>query len=274
MAAVVFDFDGVIADSAREVFVVALRTHVHLAPASELRRVVGELESRLGEGDAAIEAEPLYRSFMELMPLGNRAEDFGVALAAISLGVALPNQDAYDGFLRTLDQGWLRAFHDRFYEEREAFKVTRRELWFALQPPYAEVVAMIRRQAGTAAMAIATAKDRASVQALLARYGIGDVFPEGAIADKDTGASKVTHLERLCAWLRVVPAEIVFLDDKVNHLERVASLGVRCALAAWGYNGARERAVARARGFLICSLDDAEARLFSATANGRADGLA
>ena len=39
-------------------------------------------------------------------------------------------------------------------------------------------------------------------------------------------------------------AELTFVDDKLNHLETVAPLGVRCVLAAWGYNGERERRAA------------------------------
>ena len=56
---------------------------------------------------------------------------------------------------------------------------------------------------------------------------------------------------------------MTFVDDKANHLEDVATLGVRCCLAAWGYNGPREHALARSRGHLVCSLDDVEAELFA-----------
>jgi hypothetical protein len=56
---------------------------------------------------------------------------------------------------------------------------------------------------------------------------------------------------------------MTFVDDKVNHLDAVAALGVRCGLASWGYNGEREVALARARGYLVLGLEDAEAQLFS-----------
>jgi phosphoglycolate phosphatase-like HAD superfamily hydrolase len=57
-------------------------------------------------------------------------------------------------------------------------------------------------------------------------------------------------------------AEITFVDDKVNHLDAVAPLGVRCALAAWGYNGPREHRLAQGRGHLVCHLEDLETQLF------------
>ena len=41
---------------------------------------------------------------------------------------------------------------------------------------------------------------------------------------------------------------------------------MRCALAAWGYNGEREIRLARERGYLVCSLEDVERQLFGSTA--------
>jgi hypothetical protein len=40
---------------------------------------------------------------------------------------------------------------------------------------------------------------------------------------------------------------------------------VRCALSAWGYNGPREHALARAHGHRVCTLDDFETQLFGPT---------
>ncbi len=56
--------------------------------------------------------------------------------------------------------------------------------------------------------------------------------------------------------------ETTFIDDKVSHLDRVGKLGVRCALAAWGYNGSREHSLARESGHLVCSLSNVDAQLF------------
>ncbi len=53
------------------------------------------------------------------------------------------------------------------------------------------------------------------------------------------------------------------MDDKVNHLESVAPLGVRCGLAAWGYNGPREHRRALECGYQVLTLEDAEDQLFA-----------
>ena len=253
MKALVLDFDGVLADSAPEAFVVALRTHCALAPDSRLREVLARLDPRRPQQD------PLYAAFLELMPLGNRAEDYEVALEA---GVALPDQEAYDAFKAERDPAHLRAFHKRFYPLRAEWERADRAGWLALLAPYPAFLEVLRRRAGEVELAIATAKDARSVRALLAHYGIDSLFAPERVLDKETGVSKRAHLDHLRRVLGVSFEEITFLEDKVNHLESVAPLGVRCALAAWGYNGPREHARARELGYLVCTLDDVEARLF------------
>ncbi len=248
MRVLALDFDGVISDSAREAFAVALRTHAALEPGSPF---AGR------EEDAA-----LYARFLELMPLGNRAEDYGVCLEAIRGGVALPDQAAYDRFHAGRDADWLRRFHERFYRERAAWAEADPTGWRARMRAYPGVPAMLRRHAREVALAIATSKDRRSVRALLEGYGIADLFPEERVLDKETGVHKRAHVGRLVQALEVPFQEITFVDDKVNHLRDVAPLGARCVLAAWGYNGERERREAREAGFLVCGLEDAERVLF------------
>jgi len=247
MKLLVLDFDGVISDSGREAFVVARRTYLEQRPSSLLQ----------GRDDDA-----LYALFVDIMPLGNRAEDFGVALAAIEAGALLPDQAAYDAYYAAQDPRWLRAFHERFYQVRTAFSRSDPAGWLALLRPYPRFLATLRRRAGACRYAIATAKDRRSVRVLLREYGVADLFPEDLVLDKEAGVTKVAHHEHLARHCGVAYAEMTFVDDKVNHLDAVAALGVRCALSAWGYNGPREHELARARGHRVCSLDDVEVQLF------------
>jgi phosphoglycolate phosphatase-like HAD superfamily hydrolase len=128
--------------------------------------------------------------------------------------------------------------------------------------PYPGFCALLRRRAGDVRLGIATAKDRGSVRKLLASYGIADLFPDGFVLDKEAGEKKRDHVTKLAEQAGIAPAEVTFVDDKVNHLEDVAALGARCVLATWGYNGVRERRIAEAHGFLVCGLDDFERRVF------------
>lgn len=247
------DFDGVIADSAREAFVVARRTYCALRPESGLR----------GADEAA-----LFREFLARMPLGNRADDYGASLAAIEAGVAFPDQAAYDAYFMTQDREWLRTFHKRFYVERVALSDEDRASWLAMLGPYPALLEVLRRRAGSCTYAIATAKDRRSVGMLLREYGVEDLFDPALVLDKETGVSKRAHHEHLARVTGFAWPEMTFVDDKVNHLDDVAGLGVRCALAAWGYNGPREHRLAREHGYLVCTLDRVEAQLFGAQVAG------
>jgi phosphoglycolate phosphatase-like HAD superfamily hydrolase len=243
----VLDFDGVIFDSARESFTVARRSYLDLRPDSSL--------ARRSKAD-------LYGAFVELMPLGNRAEDYGTELAAIDTGERLPDQEAYNKFRASQDPQWLEAYHSQFYAVRHSMAEETPDAWHALMHPYEPFVEILRRRAGQIPYAIATAKDLRSVEALLSAHGIADLFQPHLILDKETGAKKSAHLERLHGLLGLPYPEMTFVDDKVNHLDTVASLGVRCALAAWGYNGSREHDLAADRGYLVCTFDDVEDRLF------------
>jgi phosphoglycolate phosphatase-like HAD superfamily hydrolase len=243
------DFDGVICDSAREAFVVAVRTFAELFPEHALPAGA--------EADAG-----LFARFLEVMPLGNRAEDYGVILAAVATGLPLPDQAAYDAFHERIARERLRAFHKRFYRVRAAWAERDPEGWLAHMAPYPGLCDVLRRRAGEVRLGIATAKDRASVRRLLQSYGIADLFPDGFVLDKEAGEKKRDHVTKLAALAGIGPAEVTFVDDKVNHLEDVAALGARCVLASWGYNGARERRLAEAHGFLVCGLADFERRVF------------
>jgi len=257
------DFDGVVSDSAMESFIVALRTHAALRPS----RVVADLVDELGGAAAErVRAHPFYRDFVDLMPLGNRAEDFGVALGALLAGDRLDDQAAYDARRAAEPAAFLEGFHERFYRERAAFRREDPEAWARLLRPYPSVVELIRRRSDEVVPCIATAKDRPTVELLLELYGIADLFPAERLVDKEHGVTKRAHLTALHERLGVDYAEITFVDDKVNHLQDVASLGVRCALAAWGYNGEREQRLARGAGHLVCTLDDLEERLFGSRA--------
>jgi len=245
MRVLALDFDGVISDSAREAFSVALRTYSSLRPGPPLQ-----------------ETEELYREFVGLMPLGNRAEDYAVILAALEEKVVIADQAAYDAFHRQQDSEQLAVFHERFYQARTSWAERDPEGWRRMLSPYPAVLEILHRRASQVTLAIATAKDRLSVGKLLRDYGIESLFREDLVLDKETGVSKRSHLESLQQSLEVPFGAITFVDDKVNHLDDVACLGVRCGLAAWGYNGRREWEAALRAGHLVLHLQDLEVQLF------------
>ncbi len=248
------DFDGVIVDSAAECFLVAVETLASLRPGSPI--IASRRQPPRGPLQPPQPGDPVFFRFVESMPLGNRAEDFAVALAAIERAVPLPDQSAFDRFKASIDPEWLRRFHARFYEIREAFQRRDPEGWLALLPPYPEVVAALRELGGTIRLAIATARDRRSVSKILDASDLDSLFPDELLLDKETGISKRAHLTELLERTGVPPGRTAFVDDKVSHLESAAALGITAALASWGFNGAREYRLARKLGFPILKPPD------------------
>ena len=257
------DFDGVISNSAPEAFVVALRTYVAIQAGTPLRESIEGFAGGSAPTLDAVEGHHLYASFLDRMPLGNRAEDYAVILASLEVGRTLPDQTAYDDFCAGFDRAWLRDYHARFYRERAGLSRADPRGWQALMSPYEPFVRILRRRGQDAILSVATAKDRGSVRKLLRAYGIEDLFPEDRVLDKETGITKSEHLRRLKTMFRCSFDAITFVDDKVNHLNDVAPLGVRCVLASWGFNGSREVDLARAAGHLVCALEDFEAQVFA-----------
>ncbi len=259
------NFDGVISDSAPEAFVVALRTWCALHPGSRLREsAAAVLDEARSPSSADVAGCSLYARFVEMMPLGNRAEDYAVELRALEAGAPISDQTAYDEFKSGIDSGYLREFHQRFYRVRAALSERDAAAWQRLMAAYPGVPELLRRRSGDCVLAIATSKDRRSVRKLLAVYGIDDVFPEHLVFDKEAGVSKRAHLEQLAVAHGLTPGQMTFVDDKVNHLDDVAGLGVVCSLAGWGYNGPREAVLARQRGYSVLTLAGVEQQLFGA----------
>ena len=94
------------------------------------------------------------------------------------------------------------------------------------------------------------------------RAAIDDLFDPRLVMDKESGRSKRAHLESLQARLRLRFAEMTFVDDKLNHLETVAPLGVRAVLAGWGFNTPREHELATAKGYPVANFDNVEEVLY------------
>ena len=264
MHVLALDFDGVICNSICETFATAIHTYAGFVSDS---RLVSRIETRLGAWPwtaTAIDTDPDFARFAELVPLGNRAEDFGVALLAMDIEVPMADQQAYDAFYGSLDADWLARFHRRFYESRATLRDAAPEAWLALHTDYPRFTELLHRIAGDITLAVATAKDGASLGLLLDRFGLSGLFRDELRLDKETGVQKTEHLSRLSERLDVPFATITFVDDKVNHLTKVAPLGVRPVLAGWGHNTDRERETARAFGFQVADLGNAHQILMPA----------
>lgn len=248
------DFDGVVCDSAGESFLVACTAFLQSAPDASICERLPRVEPEAPVSPDP--RDPIFGRFLEHMPLGNRAEDYAVVLRAIDEDVLLKDQGDYDGFKAKLDPRWLQDFHETYYTVRRTFQDLDPVGWLQLARPYAGISGLLHDLPDGIRLAIATARDHESVDRILEAHQLQTLFNPRLIIDKDAGVSKRTHLELLHERSGVPFSATLFVDDKINHLDSVAPLGVHCGLAAWGYNGLRERALAVERGYSVLDMDE------------------
>jgi phosphoglycolate phosphatase-like HAD superfamily hydrolase len=262
MHVLALDFDGVLCDSSREVFVVAVDTYLSLAPESALIGALIPLRNDVLSGGSGYREHELTQRFRDLLPLGNRAEDFGVALRAIEDAANIVDQKSYDAFYRGIVRQWLDDFHHRFYECRKSLRDADLAAWLRLHLPFEGLGETLGQHADRTKLSVATAKDGLSARLLLDELEMGTLFDPELILDKETGVEKTEHMRVLQTRTDSEFGDITFVDDKVNHLVRVAELGVRPVLAGWGFNTEREHALARDLGFEVADLARADEILF------------
>ncbi len=256
------DFDGVLCDSSREVFVVAVDTYASMESGSLLPARLQPLRDDALGGGEGFRSERLYEIFIGLLALGNRAEDFGVSLTAMDRGAPIDGQDAYDEYFGGLDPEWLARFHTRFYEVRTKLRNADARAWIGLHKPYPGLADLLRKHSDRTLPAVVTAKDGVSARLLLDAMGYDGIFDPQLIFDKETGVEKTHHLEALQQRTGIGFSKVTFIDDKLNHLVAVSRLGVRAVLAGWGFNTLREHALADRLGFDVATLRSAENVLF------------
>jgi len=253
----VFDFDGVISNSIHDSYVTALNTYIEMVnehqfplqapvePASD----IFQFEKRHPE---------LFEAFRILLPMGNRAEDYYVFMQIMNqhLISSIQDQEAFEEFKATLSKDDLTHYTQAFYSHRAAQQKKDPEGWSELLPAFPGVIEAIQALSERFVLAIATSKDRESVNLQLSHYGITYLFPGHHIVDKDFASSKRDHLRYLQETFKIPFPSIFFIDDKVLHLISVKDLRVQCLLAGWGFNSAREHDIALREGFQVLEIEE------------------
>ena len=252
----VFDFDGVISNSIHDSFMTAVNTYIRFVPNHTL-----PLEKPLHPASVfqfEKDHSDLFETFSQLLPMGNRAEDYFVMIWLIDIKEAekATDQPCFDSYRASIPSETLESFHKSFYHTRFSIREQNPQAWLDLLPPFPRIVEATKTLSQRFLLAIATSKDRLSVNLQLKSYGLTDFFPPENILDKDFAKSKRAHLTRFHEEHDVPFQNIHFLDDKVLHLISVKDLGIHTYLALWGFNTQREQEVAQTEGIPLLRLED------------------
>ncbi len=234
----ILDFDGVLWDSAGEVYEVAWRAYREMGGA-----VLDQPEDR----ERFMIERPWARTGLDFYLLMQRLE------LARSEGGGSPLDEATWSELRGGLGEDAARFLQHYYEIRCRFRDSDRQRWYSFQSPYAAVVDSVVRHVGRlTGVALATTKDTDSAAALLESTPLVGIPIYGREFSENKAEQVLAILERFA----VEPSEAVFVDDLIENLGQVAPLGVPCALASWGYNTAEARSQAGPLGYPVLTQEE------------------
>lgn len=222
---VALDFDGTIWDSVHECFVISSKAYQKLGWSFP---DLPDIEEKFRRG----------RFFVRI------GDEFYLLLNWISRH---PNRDPET--MSEEEQEELRKeagpralFEKTFYETREMMRETQFKEWCSLQNPYPGILDQIKEvQKKFFKVVIATTKDAVSVKKLLGLYGL---FLD--VIGKENTVDKARQMNFISAAYKIPLNQIIFVDDLLDQVKLVKTIGAKGALAGWGYgSNAQKKEAAR-----------------------------
>lgn len=221
---VLLDFDGVICDSLDECFVVGHNAYKRLLRGSQ-------------SINRPVEADPqLYRFFRAYRWMVRPAGEYLLLFHYWYSGVHSPNYGTFRADSERLSKE-VTQYGQLFFSERRRLRNRDPELWLTLNPLYPDMATAFRALEKKCRIHIVTTKDEESVETILAGRGLAG-FEVSGRKEYEMMGSKVGVIKKILNTYRADPSEAFFLDDNGTYLAEVATLGVRCLRAAWGYQAA------------------------------------
>ncbi|MFA5142596.1 MAG: hypothetical protein WC522_00320 [Candidatus Omnitrophota bacterium] len=216
--AVFLDFDGVLFDTVKEAYYIAMLAS-------------GKAESA---DDIDFNSEH-YAKFRKYRFLITKAPDYYYLLKAIDKRNGMPG--IYSALLGT-DKAGEEKFKRKYFARRKSFKTKNRDFWLSLNTPYVffhRIRYIVGRKPEV--FFIITTKDKDTVIDLLKIQGIR--FFKRNIFDLSAGdvfRSKREAILFVCGKYRVKRS--LYIDDSAYHLAQASGIpGMDILQAGWGYAG-------------------------------------
>jgi phosphoglycolate phosphatase-like HAD superfamily hydrolase len=164
-------------------------------------------------------------------------------------------QADFDAAYRAVAAGRLEAFLRRFGACRKRLRQDQPEQWLALHTLYPGVKSAL--QAARLPLFIVTAKDTASVLAILEAAGVP--FGEDRIYGGVTAKPAAFH--DIARQSGCSPERVAIYDDSVLNVAEARGAGFDAIWARWGYSSAEHQRIAASKSLPSVSLDDFLMRL-------------
>ncbi|MFH1107160.1 MAG: HAD hydrolase-like protein [Candidatus Micrarchaeota archaeon] len=220
---VLWDFDGVLADTLGECYEVTRATIsqnvARIAAETKAPLAPYPLEEFAGDRPNAVNAADFFAHFLSRRKYG-------------SVGAA----DLEKTGTECRD---LIAFLDgEYYLQRESLAKRLGREYYRMLRPYPGVLDAVTELHGSGVLqAVMTARDSASVQGWLAHYGVRECFQAVVGTEVSRADRHVKGQQAVLLKNQLGAGEYFFVDDIVHNLEVVgaADPAIRLVFAAWGY---------------------------------------
>ena len=239
----IFDFDGVLMDSVREIAVTAYNT------------LKGEIVTKLNQ---------LPKGALELF-LRNRfhVQPIGDALALMNWSLETGDSDPeklltpeeYDLILQQVDEP-VASRTRRFFEMRGRFQKKDMQAWLELNAPVQPLWRLLieRHLAG---LVLLTNKNREATLDLCNHFGLS--ISKDDVYSADDGATKIDNMKQIMQRFR--DSKYAFIEDSVKNLREIdeyfnkGTKVVGLIFATWGYTGPDDARIAESFGYQVVTMD-------------------
>ncbi len=224
---IALDVDGVIVDSAHEVFVVCQKA----------------LEER-GE----ILDDSYEEKFMRGRNFLRTAKDFYGIIKLKDKDFDSMSQEYFNDYVNDHEEE-SRKMSEDFFAMRKKMQDEDYDKWFSLNRVYPGIADAIKNLSKKFSIVISSTKDFYSIYTFLERVRI-DISRENIIS-KEISENKVDQVKIISERFAANFNEIFFIDDNPEQVKAVKKLGVNVALAGWGYTNERQKQEVREEGITI-----------------------
>ncbi|MEJ2163925.1 MAG: HAD family hydrolase [Desulfobacterales bacterium] len=240
----IFDFDGVLMDSVREIAVTAYNmindtiiTRLDQMPQNALNLFL--------------------RNRFHVQPIG----DAPVLMKwCLETGASDPDKllspAEYDEILARVDEP-VAARTTRFFETRNRFKTMNINAWTALNAPV-QPLWRIMIENSTESIVLLTNKNREATIALSSHFGLS--ISDENIYSGDNGTTKIENMTHIMQRFR--KPTYAFIDDSVKNLREIdehfnkEEKTISLIFATWGYTGPDDARSAGNFGYQVLTIDE------------------
>jgi phosphoglycolate phosphatase-like HAD superfamily hydrolase len=252
MKVLALDFDGVIANSIWDCFFTGFNVYLKFNPGTHLlngEQITYENFERIKE-----ENLKFCEKYIRLASFASSGKHFVVVFYIIERMEQVKSQLEFDIFCAGLGETTLSSFQSEFYVERNRLQAIDMEKWYALTPPFFEVVPVFKKLIERDNSFLVTSRDKDSAVILLKKFGFN--ISEDKIISKDYGLDKVEKLTNLVQKMNVGNQNIIFVDDLIKHVMAVKQAGFDVFMSTWGYSTKEQQAYAEQQGVKLITQEN------------------